>query len=411
MSADVGQWVSIGPTLIPEGLGATGRVTTIAIDPSQPDTIYAGGLSGNPAQTGGSGLWKTTDGGSAWFPITDTLPSLKVGAVALEPGRPTTVYAAIWNRKEDNGALYRSDDGGGSWLLVGESAALLCRAVLIDPATPSRMFTATVAGVHWSIDGGATWLKVLARRDKSRRRGIGSRRTVSSSCWGLAQDERLGVGGLRDPRQREFVEEARWVSRWPASDEHSREDIRIAMASDRVYASFRTSAELLLYRTIDPACLVDEQPEQTWERCWVAGSDIAPSLWSYLYVHPSAPDIVYATGTSFRRSTDGGSSFSVMNGPHADHHAFAADPADRNVVYTGCDGGIYRSNDRGAAGSWSFVGKGMTNTEFYDLAQAATNTKLVVGGTQDNGTLRSRPESTYGLDPGRRRSHCRHRPD
>ena len=170
--------------------------------------------------------------------------------------------------------------------------------------------------------------------------------------------------------------------------------IRLAVSGNRIYASFKTRDAFVVYRTTDVACLVGGVPERTWQKGWTVGSDIAPTLWSFLYAHPENADIVYATGTNFWRSTNGGASFSIMSGPHVDHHAFAVDPSDGDVVYTGCDGGIYRSNRRGASGSWSFVGEGMTNTEFYDIGEARTDPGLVIGGTQDNGTLKKRANGT-----------------
>ena len=83
----------------------------------------------------------------------------------------------------------------------------------------------------------------------------------------------------------------------------------------------------------------------------------------------------------------------MIGGPHVDHHALAVDPTDHDVVYTGSDGGLYRSTDRGG-GSWSFAGRGMRNTEFYDLAHATTDPSVVIGGTQDNGTLKLRVGET-----------------
>ena len=159
--AGVGRWVSIGPTLITYNLGATGRVTTIAIDRSRPRTIYVGGRSGHPARVGGSGVWKTTDGGASWRPIADSLSNLKIGALALEPGRPSRVYAATLDRGNDGGGLYRSDDAGGSWSLIVEDSRLSGRALLIDPTDPRRLFMANADGVHRSVDGGSMWETML----------------------------------------------------------------------------------------------------------------------------------------------------------------------------------------------------------------------------------------------------------
>jgi photosystem II stability/assembly factor-like uncharacterized protein len=392
----VGRWVSIGPTLIPSGLGATGRVTTIAIDRSRPSTIYAAGLSGNPSGLGGSGVWKTTDGGSNWFPITDNLPSLKVAAIALAPDLPSRIYAALVDLANAGAGLYRSDDSGASWTPIADDPRLNGRQLLIDASNPSLMFMASAAGVHRSSDGGTSWSTVLMPPPGAIVTDLAMDPVLPTRLFaGISHptsDMVTGVYATRDSG-------ATWVKQLgcpggalPANV--AGRTIRLALSGNRIYASFKTPDEFVVYRTTDLSCLVGGVPERSWEKGWTVGSDIAPTLWSYLYAHPENAEIVYATGTNFWRSTNGGASFSIASGPHADHHAFEVDPSDDDVVYTGCDGGIYRSNDRGASGSWSFVGEGMTNTEFYDIGQAVSDPGLVIGGTQDNGTVMTRASGT-----------------
>jgi photosystem II stability/assembly factor-like uncharacterized protein len=394
MSPNVGEWVSIGPTLINYGLGSTGRVTTIAIDPSDPATIYAGALSGNGARIGGCGVWKTMDGGASWLPVADSLPSLKVGALAIEPGRPTRVFAATWNLRQDSGALYRSDDAGVSWNLLVNSPALLTQRLLIDPATPSRMFAATDEGIHRSTNGGATWATVLAIPDAlatDLAMAPGEPTRLLAAFWHDTDDAKAGIYETRDSggTWRKLI--GCPVGLLPT--QAAGKVIRIAMARGRSYASFKNASEFALYATTSD-CEIDFHREHAWERRYVAGADIARTFWSYLYVHPTKADIVYATGTNFRRSIDGGWTFELSNGPHVDHHAFAVDPSDPRFIYTGSDGGIYQSDDYGATDSWRFVGEGMANTEFYDLGHAPTDPTVVIGGTQDNGTLKRQDPGT-----------------
>jgi hypothetical protein len=391
----IGRWRSLGPTLITDELGATGRVTSIAVDETDPSTIYTAGRSGNPADIGGSGVWKTSNGGSTWRPIADNLPALKIAAIALAPGAPSPLYVATLSRSENGGGLYRSDDAGATWELVSEDEALRGRMLLIDPTTPSRMYMANEDAVYRSLDSGATWSSVLDPADARVTDLAIDAATPSRLYAGVSHessDSATGVYATRDGAES-------WTKllgcpggRLPA--DMAGRTIRLAVSRSRVYASFKSRDEFVLYRTTGTGCSIGGRPERVWERRWSAGSDVAPTIWSYLYAHPEDPDIVYATGTSFRRSTNGGLDFSVMGGPHVDHHAFAVDPSDGEIVYTGCDGGLYRSNDRGASGSWSFVGEGIANTEFYDIGHAPTDPRVVLGGTQDNGTIRIRDPGT-----------------
>lgn len=390
----IGRWRSLGPTPIELGLGATGRIMSLALDADVPARMYAASLSAG-RDTGGTGVWRTADGGATWRPIGDALPGLKVSALALPPGRSAPLYATVLDSGVAGGGLYRSDDQGDSWDLVVVDARLTGRKLLIDPGTPSRMFMSTGPAVLRSRDGGASWNDVLTP----------SGGTVSDLAIHPTRPSRLlasvvhetsdTVAGLYETRD----SGDNWRKllgcpggRLPTAGGWRR--IMLAMAPARTYVSFQSPDEFFVYRTTGIGCSIGGRSEQTWERGWSAGSDVAPSIFSFLYVHPADPDVVYATGVQFRRSTDGAGTFSISRGPHVDHHAMAFDPDEPDVVYTGCDGGIYRSDDRGATDSWTFVGTDMANTEFYDLAHAPTDPNVLIGGTQDNGTIKWRPGTT-----------------
>jgi hypothetical protein len=114
-----------------------------------------------------------------------------------------------------------------------------------------------------------------------------------------------------------------------------------------------------------------------------------------MWADPTDSKYVYLGGTYFWRSTDGGDNFELTSGlgspansAHVDHHGFATDPLSPNIIYTLNDGGIYRSTARGQKGTWTFIGEGIVNVEFYDHVAAVTEPDLVIGGTQDNGTIK-----------------------
>lgn len=105
---DINRWASIGPRRLTSGLGATGRLMTMAIDPRDPSVIYTGSQG---AGSGGSGLWKTVDGGLTWRPVSDALPTLSITDVALHPSQPNRVYVATRGF-----GVFVSNDGGTSWM-------------------------------------------------------------------------------------------------------------------------------------------------------------------------------------------------------------------------------------------------------------------------------------------------------
>jgi photosystem II stability/assembly factor-like uncharacterized protein len=403
----IGRWVSLGPTLITYDLGATGRITTLAIDETDSSTIYAaarpqGGALRAGRGDGGPGVWRTTNGGSTWRPIGDGLPSYKVPAIALVPGQSSPLYVATLGRNDRGGGLYRTDDEGGTWDVVSDDEGLRGRQLLIDPTDSARMFMANDEAVLRSIDGGQTWSElpvVQGSTDVAITDLAIDRATPSRLYAGVRHETSDSVAGVYASRDGgDTWNRLMGCSSGRLPNETANRNIRLAVSRGRVYVSFKLKtqdeAEWVLYRTTGVGCTISGRAEQEWERGWSVGGDAANTIWSYLYAHPADPDIVYATGTSFRRSTDAGETFSISEGPHVDHHAFAVDPSDGDIVYTGCDGGVYQSNDRGASNSWTFIGEGMTNTELYDIGHAATDARLVLGGTQDNGTILIRETGT-----------------
>ena len=141
----------------------SGMVRNIAIDPrgSTDQTIYIA--------TDNGGIWKTTDGGTTWSPKTDSMPSLNMGAVALDPGNPSIVYAGTGNERSANNrrngvGIYKSTDGGDNWqptilgAIPGGGNIFSGRAInrIVLPA-PNLLLVATDIGVYISFNGGASF--------------------------------------------------------------------------------------------------------------------------------------------------------------------------------------------------------------------------------------------------------------
>lgn len=383
-AAEVGKWRSIGPILITSGDGpsrnSVGRVTSIAVDPSNPQVIYVGAR--------GSGVWKTTDGGGSWRPVADALPTLTVAGLAVAPTQPSRVFLATPL------GIYRSDNSGDTWTqtFAGDLRpfAIDGGAMIVSPRTADTVFLSGCrdgdGGVQRSLDGGVTWVNTLRGCNTSllMRRGSPSEMVAGMQAFGGAP---AGVYRTLDAG-------ATWRrlsgcpgAMLPAVDPDT--GIRVAQTVGRTYASFKKGASWRLFRTTAATCVVGGVAEPAWEPAWHPDDTTGPGLWSLIDADPVNANIVYATGTQFWVSTDGGLTFSRPSPqPHVDHHAFAHDPRTPGLVYSGNDGGLYRAQ-LGASGTWTFLGRGIANVEFYDLADSAADPAIVIGGTQDNGTSKS----------------------
>jgi hypothetical protein len=391
MPAQINRWISIGPTRITSGDGpnhnSVGRVTSIAIHPQSSQTIYVGAR--------GSGVWKTTNGGTSWTSITDSLPTLTVSGLAIAPSQPQRLYLATPI------GIFRTDDGGATWPRVNSTLmnalALDGGAMIVHPTNPNLVFvntcgSDTTGGVQRSDDGGVTWRVVLAGN-------CGTGLVMDAANPQNLQATLTSPGNDRSG----FYESRDGGSTWnqltgcsgstlPAPGQAN---VRLARSAGTIFVSFKAGTSWSIFRTKSQACTVNGHPDYGWEAGLVASPNDGPFLWSYIQADPANPKLVYATGTEFWVSTDGGSSFSKPSPqPHVDHHAFATDPANPAILYIGCDGGIYKSTNRGQSGSWSFLGEGMAITEFYDIADSAKDPKIIIGGTQDNGTSRFDGSST-----------------
>jgi photosystem II stability/assembly factor-like uncharacterized protein len=384
-TADVGRWVSIGPTRITRGLGAVGRITSIAIDPTSPTTIYAGAR--------GAGLWKTTTGGSSWEPVADSLPSLNIAGIALDPSRPSRVYVATPR------GIFRSEDGGTTWTQIFANdlhpLALDGGAFLIHPGNADLLYLSSRDGVYRSNNRGQAWNLALSGGEaKSLVMDPSNPSRIYAALSHDSDSNAAGVyltenGGATPGDWKKLV--GCPGGRLPSLEGGSK--VRLARSKGRLYVSYQTSSSWTLYRTTNIGCSIGGRSESSWEAGWrptgsIDDDPIYRRLWSWLYADPADPKYVYAGGTDFWVSSDSGTTFSRSEGPHVDQHAFATSPTDPKIIYTGNDGGIYRSSSHGASSTWTFVAEGLANVEFYDIAISTTSSEVVIGGTQDNGASR-----------------------
>ncbi|TMH28310.1 MAG: hypothetical protein E6H66_21970 [Betaproteobacteria bacterium] len=362
MALTPGVWVSIGPTRINEGgLGAIGRIHSIAIHPTTPATMYVGAPR--------CGIWKTTNGGAAWTPVGDSLPTLALAALAVDPVTPARVYAVL-----AGAAIYRSEDAAVSWTLVHGDLGTPAGAgvLLIDPTIPSHVYLTGSDGLYRSTDSGANWTRVKT--------GL-----VNDVVMDPSNPAILYAGVQNDGVYKTTTGGAAGDSAWtklsglPTSG-FTRITLGLCRAVPTTIFAGLSGSPFRVFRSTDGA---------RFSLRFTAASSIYNP---WMGVDPADPSIVYVLSAQFLRSTDGGASFAPTSGDTHECQKFALDPVTPGVIYLGRDNGFFRSQDRGA--TWAQTGGGIANVEFYDGALAATDPNLMIGGTQDNGTIRYDGSST-----------------
>jgi len=376
-------WYPLGPRPIIDEYwsgydDASGRVVSVAVHPSDPQMVYIASASG--------GVWKTTDGGGLWVPLTDELSNLNHGYVTLDPSDAETIYVGTgeYTVQSSGDGLFRSTDGGLSWerIATTDEVGSACSGIAIDPTDPDTIHVTGNRGYVRSTDGGATWdvrlgawasSVVLNPLDPSvvyvGRHNIG----VYRSTDGGTSFTQL-TNGLPSSNVRRVL-------------------LAISASNPNVLytAIINPGAGLLgLYKTTDGG--------ESWTEKTNTPDFPYPQGWydAFVGVDPTDENTVYCGGVfptyavaGVIKSTDGGDSWTditigTLGGQlHPDQHAITFGPD--GTIWIGNDGGVWKSHDGGQ--SWINTNPTLTVTQNYNIALHPTDPAQVMGGTQDNGTV------------------------
>jgi photosystem II stability/assembly factor-like uncharacterized protein len=381
------QWSLIGPGPISlVGAKEAGRVTALAVDPRNSDVVFLGGAEG--------GIWKTTDGGTTWTPLTDSQPSLSMGALALDPSNPDTVYGATGLAIEGKygAGILKSTDSGSTWTNIPGPFVNQNMAALSVSPTNSQVLLATSPGngIFRSTDAGQTWTNVFRGSfpielffDPTN--GSIAYATLGVACCGTQKGVYKSLdGGLT------WNPISGTGSNVLPSTNLGRIEIAISPSSpSTLYAGIANSTDgslLGLFKTVDGGA--------NWTALLGAPDYCNPQCGydNVIRVHPTNPDIVVAGGIHIYRSLDGGNSWSDIrvgaNGVrvHVDHHALAFS-SDGSVLYVGNDGGCWRTTDLSGSVAWTNLNATLAITQFDPgLSVHPTNPAIAFAGGPDNGT-------------------------
>lgn len=363
-----------------------GRVNIVAEHPNDPEIIFAG--------TPGGGLWKTTDGGESWLPLTDELPTLGVGGIAIHPTQPDIMYIGTGDGNADDTfsiGVLKSTDGGNSfqetglqWQIVNNRVS---NKVILHPDDPDKVFLCSDAGLWMSPDAGDSWSQIIPGDVKDL-----EFHPVDASIV-YACTERF-YKSLDGGESFDIINEG-----IPSSNNVSR--LSIAVSADEpnwVYLLAGDDANqgyLGLWRSTDAGSSFDLRSNNPNIFGWSDnGSDSGGQAWfcMALTVDPDNANRVAVGGVNLWRSNNGGNSWNIEahwvfpsftgNYVHADIHSL---DYFGGRLYAGTDGGIFISTDDG--NNFTDITPGMANTQFYRLGGSASDADIMLAGAQDNGVF------------------------
>ena len=421
-------WQPLGPAPIPINANTSysGRVSAIAVHPTNPNIVYVGTAQG--------GLYRTLNGGATWTPLLDNALTLAIGAVAIAPSDPTTVFvgtgeAALCGSGCFIGVgLYRitnadttplvsnvlNRNGAGADVFTGRAIG----EIVVHPTDSNILFATSTRGVA-GIGGITTGLNLpdagvyrstnaMSANPTFEKLAIqgtgGASRSVIDAVIEPGNAARLivtvlgetGDGGVY--LSTNALDAAPTFTRTQATDDGTNPG-RAELAINRVgsvttvYVASGMGTGTV-YKSVDGGATFAVAVDNNFcnPQCFY---DIA------IAVDPNDANRVYLGGSPtlvFGRSTNGGTSFTnSSSGLHVDTQAFALAPSDPNIMYFGSDGGIWRTMNVQSAGaiSWQTLNNtSFSATQFMSLAIHPLDRHYSLGGTQDNGTEFLAPNGT-----------------
>ena len=384
------KWRSIGPD-------RGGRSIAVSGVKGRPMEAYFGAVGG--------GLWKTTDAGNNWSPVTDgQLTSSSVGALAVSESKPDVVFigmgeSCIRGNIMPGDGVYKSADAGKTWTNVGFRNVEAISKIRIHPTNADIVYVAAFGlyhgpsderGVFKSADGGKTWKRVLFRDANTGAVDISIDRknpnVIYAAMWEAYRKEyQMSSGGPGSGLFKSTDGGDTWTEITRAKGLPTGMVGRIGVAasgadSNRVYA---------LVENEKGGLFVSDDAGASWKLMNEARS-IRQRAFYYTHVHadPNQKDVVYLQNTSVFRSTDAGKTLaSIGQGTHGDHHDLWIDPDNSEHVMDGNDGGGAITPNVSAGAKRAWTEQDFATAQFYHVAVTAHLPFHVCGSQQDNSSL------------------------
>ena len=388
------EWRQIGPF-------RGGRVIAVTGVVGEPSTYYFGAVAG--------GVWKTTNGGWTWTPLTDKTSIMSVGAIAVAPSDPNVVYvgtgeSCLRGNISFGDGMYRSVDAGKTWTHIGLEDSRHIAKILVSPHDPNLVYVAAfghaygsneMRGVYRSADGGKTWQRILFKDEKTGAIDLdfdphnshilfAAMWEANRTPWGMTS------GGPGSGLYRSADGGDTWKhleGNGLPSGVLGRIGVSVSGAdSNRVYAIIEAEKGGI-YRSDDSGehwHLVNGDHRYT-QRAW---------YFHHIFADPANADTLYVLNTAIYKSVDGGKSFNFVRAPHGDNHGLWIDPTNPARMINGNDGGATISSDGGK--SWS-TQLNQPTAQFYHVAVDTDVPYHIYGAQQDNSTIAIASRTDRGL--------------
>ncbi len=379
------QWRLIGPF-------RAGRVVAVG-GVSGSSNFYFGSVGG--------GVWKSGDAGMVWQPTFSGPPVASIGALEVAPSNPNIIYVGtgesdIRSDLSLGNGVYKSTDGGTTWIGVGLEDTRQISRVVVDPNNPDIVYVAALGyaygnnpdrGVYKSTDGGKSWTKVLFQDEATGAADLalapGKPNLLFASMWDAHRPPWSVYGPIEGPGSGLYRSQDAGKT-WQHLTGHGLPDGKwnrsgVAVSNDgmRVYALIDGSK---------PGLYVSNDGGDNWElrnpdarmtgRSW---------YFSRITIDPQNPDVFYVPNTAFFRSEDAGKTISIVRAAPGgdDYHQLWIDSKDSSRMILGSDHGATISVDRGK--TWTSWYNQPTG-QIYHVVTDDSFPYVVYGMQQDNGT-------------------------
>lgn len=391
---------SIGPASM------SGRISDIAVHPSDRSTWYVAAGSG--------GIWKTTNAGTTFTPVFDDQSSYSIGEITIDPTNPEVIWAGTGENVSGRhvgwgDGVYRSRDAGRTWQRMGVAASQHIGRILVDPRDGNVVLVAAEGplwsaggdrGVYRTTDGGATWTAALQIDEDTGVTDLEFDPSNPDVVYAAGYQRRRHVWGFLGGGPKSGI--------WKSTDNgKSWRQVRTGLPSGdmgKIGLAVTAADPSLVYATIeagaeDRGFYRSRNKGESWEKRngYISGGT-GPHYYQEIEASPVNPDLVYQMDVFLRVTRDGGSGFSILetgHDKHSDNHALVIDPASGKHLLVGTDAGLYESFDEGA--TWRHF-PNLPVSQFYKVALNNREPFYdILVGAQDLGTLHG-PSRTTNRD-------------